>query len=118
MQLAPRYTERPLITLDGDPSAIGTSTIAQRRRLVGIATGLSDDELAAPSRCDGWSVADVLAHLDGTNRFWSMSIAGGLTGEPTRMLDGFDPVATPAAMVEGGRTRAGGPEQTEYGRES
>lgn len=106
MQLAPLYLDRPLIVLDGDPSAIAAPTIAQRQRLVETVTGLSDDELWRPSRCDEWSGVDVIAHLDGTNRFWSMSIAAARAGEPGRVLDGFDPVATPAAMVEAGRGRS------------
>jgi hypothetical protein len=42
----------------------------------------------------------VVAHLIGTNHFWAASIASGLSGEPTRILASFDPVATPARMVE------------------
>ena len=106
MQLAPLYLDRPLIVLDGDPGAIASPTITQRQRLADTVSGLSDDELRRPSRCDGWSGVDVLAHLDGTNRFWSMSIASATAGQPGRVLDGFDPVATPAAMVDAGRDRS------------
>lgn len=106
MQLAPLYLDRPLIVLDGDPSAIAGPTITQRQRLVDTVAGLSDDQLRRPSRCDEWSGVDVIAHLDGTNRFWSMSIASATAGAPSRVLDGFDPVATPAAMVEAGRGRS------------
>lgn len=105
VQLAPLYLDRPLIVLDGDPSAIATPTIVQRRRLSATVAALPHDELLRPSRCDAWSGVDVLAHLDGTNRFWSMSIAAAVAGDPGRVLDGFDPVATPAAMVEAGRGR-------------
>ena len=46
----------------------------------------------------------VLDDPVGVNRFWAMSIAAGRDGEPTRVLAAFDPVATPAAMVEGVRS--------------
>ena len=47
--------------------------------------------------------ADVVEHLAGVNRFWSLSIRAGLGGEPTRLLASFDPVRVPAAMVEAAR---------------
>jgi hypothetical protein len=33
------------------------------------------------------------------NRWWHLAISTGVSGAPTRYLDGFDPKATPAAMV-------------------
>ena len=67
---------------------------------------LTDAEWAAPSRCDGWSVQDVVAHLAGVNGFWALSITKGREGEPTRYLTRFDPVDTPAQMVEAARVPA------------
>src|SRR3984957_21246879 len=32
-------------------------------RLHGLASGLDDDQLASPSYCDDWSIAQVLSHL-------------------------------------------------------
>lgn len=61
---------------------------------------LTDEQWRSPSRCDGWSVQDVVAHLIGTNTFWAASIEAGVMGSPTRYLASFDPVATPAQMVE------------------
>lgn len=49
---------------------------------------------------------DVVAHLVVVDQFWNMSIASGLGGAPTRVLDGFDPKNTPAAMVAAGRGAA------------
>ena len=100
MQLTPRYGERTLITFDlpvGDPSV---PTLRQRRRLAELLAGLDERQWSAASRCEGWAVRDVVAHLVGTNRFWTYSITSGLAGEPTRVLTSFDPVATPKAMVE------------------
>src|SRR5262249_40851911 len=67
---------------------------------------LDDEQWAAPSRCAGWSVQDVIAHLVGTNQFWAFSINAGLAGEPTQVLAGFDPAATPAQMVDAMRAQS------------
>lgn len=43
---------------------------------------------------------DVVAHITSTDRFWAASVNGGVAGTPTRFLAGFDPKATPAALVD------------------
>jgi uncharacterized protein (TIGR03083 family) len=106
VQLTPRYdSASPPVRIDldlnrglglGDPSV---TTVRQRRRLVELLATLTPEQWATPSRCEGWTVHDVVAHLESTNRFWTASMAAGLRGEPTRFLATFDPVATPAAMV-------------------
>lgn len=65
---------------------------------------LSADDWQAPSRCEGWTVQDVISHIIGVNAFWETSVRAGLSGNPTRYLVGFDPAATPAAMVGAMRT--------------
>ena len=99
MQLDPHYGADPVIVLDGDPLAIVAPTIRQRRRLAATVAEFSDAQWAHPSRCEGWSSRDVIVHLDSTNFFWTLSIAAGLRGEPTRFLATFDPVASPATSV-------------------
>ncbi len=99
MQLTPRYGADPLIVLDGDPAAIAAPANAQRRRLVDVLAGLDDDQWQHPTRCEGWSVRDVVVHLDTTNAFWGFSLSQGLRGEPSQLLAAFDPVASPAQMV-------------------
>jgi uncharacterized protein (TIGR03083 family) len=61
---------------------------------------LTDEQWRSPSRCEGWSAQDVVAHLIGTNTYWTMSIVAGLAGSPTRVLAAFDPAKTPASMVK------------------
>ena len=90
---APLSVEVPL----GDPSI---PLLRQRRRLGDVLGGLDAEQWAFPSRCSGWSVHDVAAHLVGVNRFWSLSVRSALAGTPTRYLAAFDPVTTPQAMVE------------------
>ena len=99
-------TADPLIRLDGPPSSILEPTVRQRQRLVAALAGLTDDQWAHPSRCEGWSNRDVIVHLDSTNSFWAFSIASGLKGEPTRFLATFDPVASPAELVAGAQDLA------------
>jgi uncharacterized protein (TIGR03083 family) len=99
MQLTPRYGPDPLIVLDGDLTAIAGPVLAQRRRLVAELEALDDVQWAAPSRCEGWSVQDVIVHLESTNAFWGYSIGCGLAGDPSKLLAEFDPVASPAQMV-------------------
>ena len=62
---------------------------------------LTDEQWATGSRCEKWTVRDVIVHLGITNQFWTASVAAGVAGEPTRMLEGFDPVATPLALGAG-----------------
>ncbi len=100
MQITPLYDEPDFLRFEGvldDPSV---PLLRQRRRLASLVAELDDAQWAAPSRCDGWSVQDVIAHLVGVNRFWAISIAAARRGEPTRFLATLDPVATPAAMVD------------------
>jgi uncharacterized protein (TIGR03083 family) len=104
MQIAPVY-DRVLLTLDGGP-AIVPATVRQRRRLLDVLGSLTNDQWAAPSRCEGWSVRDVAAHLAGVDSYWLASVAAGLAGEPTTFLRGFDPKATPAAMVGAGGAKS------------
>ena len=103
MQISPRYDGPPVLDVEfaGDPAG---PLVRQRRRLAEALRLLTDDQWAAPSRCEGWTVQDVVSHLIGTDGFWTLSFAAGLKGEPTRYLVGFDPVATPAQMVGGMRS--------------
>ncbi len=100
MLLTPRYGPTPIIVLDGDPAAVAEPAIRQRRRFLTMIEQLTDDEWLHPSRCEGWSARDVAVHLASTNAFWELSIRSGIDGVPTEMLAAFDPVATPAGMVE------------------
>jgi uncharacterized protein (TIGR03083 family) len=104
MQLNPVYGDDAVMRIDGlidDPTG---PMVRQRARLAGELALLDDEQWSTESRCAGWSVQDVVAHLVTTNRFWAASIAAGRDGSPTRMLQAFDPVTTPALLVESTRT--------------
>jgi uncharacterized protein (TIGR03083 family) len=100
MKLSPRYDGPAVLAIDGNADDQAVVVRRQRRRLEALLTDLADDEWRAPSRCDGWSVQDVVAHLVGVNAFWEASVSAGLAGTPTRVLAAFDPAAHPPMMVE------------------
>ena len=99
MRLTPRYEGPPALVFEPavDPSE---PLFRQRRRLAATLATFDADQWAAPSRCAGWANRDVISHLVTTNSFWAASITAGRAGEPTRFLPGFDPVVTPAQLVE------------------
>ncbi|MEL7206903.1 MAG: maleylpyruvate isomerase N-terminal domain-containing protein [Actinomycetota bacterium] len=105
MQLNPRYGPDPIITLDGEPSAIAEPLVRQRQRLADALEAFTDAEWSHPSRCDGWSARDVIVHLESTNLFWTASIAAGVKGTRTEFLAEFDPVASPAELVDAAAAR-------------
>ena len=106
MQLSPRYDGPPVLALDGPPDAAHEPTVRQRRRLESVLGGLSPEDWARPSRCEGWTVQDVISHLATVNGFWAVSVRAGVNGEPTRYLAAFDPVATPEMLVDATRAQS------------
>jgi uncharacterized protein (TIGR03083 family) len=101
MLLTPRYDGPPVLRFESPVVDLSVPLLRQRRRLGEILGGLDEAQWAAPSRCDAWSVRDVIAHLVGTNQFWAIAAGAALAGAPTRYLAAFDPVATPVSMVDG-----------------
>ncbi|HEY4610047.1 MAG TPA: maleylpyruvate isomerase family mycothiol-dependent enzyme, partial [Ilumatobacteraceae bacterium] len=55
----------------------------QRRRLQAMLATLDDEQWMVQSRCDAWTVRDVVAHLVGVNAFWHASVKAGVAGNPT-----------------------------------
>jgi uncharacterized protein (TIGR03083 family) len=97
--LSPRYDTPPIVSPSGEPADQLVPAIRQRRRFEALLGDLSEEQWKTASRCGGWTVHDVAAHLVGVNAFWSASLAAGLAGRPTRVLGAFDPVTTPELMV-------------------
>ena len=106
VRITPRYDGPPVLRFEMPAADPSVPVLRQRRRLGAVISGLSDDQWSTPSRCEGWSVQDVVAHLIGTDQFWAASISAGLAGAPTRYLASFDPVVTPPQMVDGLRSMA------------
>ena len=82
MQISPRYDGEPLLQMSGLVDEPAVPVIRQRARMAALLDGLDDEQWAAPTRCEGWSVQDVVAHLITTNQFWSLSVARGLGRRP------------------------------------
>jgi uncharacterized protein (TIGR03083 family) len=99
MLVSPRYEGPPIISIAGRSDDQLAPLVRQRRRLAAMLADLREDDWRSASRCDGWTVQDVVAHLVGVNVFWRASVLAGLSGTPTRVLGGFDPATTPALMV-------------------
>lgn len=99
MQLAPRYDGPAVLAIDDDPPAQLLPVTRQRERFAALLGTLTEEQWNAPSRCDGWSTRDVIAHLVTVNGFWHASVQAGIAGAPTRFLAGFDPAATPPLLV-------------------
>ena len=53
-----------------DRSEVWTAIDDQRRALVDLLEGLSEEEWGRPSLCDGWTVRQVAAHLALQNTTW------------------------------------------------
>ena len=49
------------------------------RMLQSVVAGVAADDLARPTPCAGWSVADLLAHLGGHERGWAVAFTGART---------------------------------------
>lgn len=73
----------------GDPVS---ALVAQQLQLIDLVGGRDEDELLMSSRCEGWSVADVLLHMAQSNEMAVASVRGQLGGLPTeRTLPVPDP---------------------------
>jgi uncharacterized protein (TIGR03083 family) len=103
MKLTPRYDGPPILSFDGRADDQLAPVTRQRRRMEVLLGSLSDDEWQSPTRCEGWTIQDVISHLVTVNSFWETSVTAGLAGEPTRYLATFDPAAHPPLMVDGMR---------------
>ncbi len=100
VKLSPRYDPPAIISIDGPLDDQLAPVVRQRRRMAKMLGDFGDAEWKAPTRCEGWTVQDVVAHLITVNGFWQMSTMAGLAGTPTRVLENFDPAATPPLFVE------------------
>jgi uncharacterized protein (TIGR03084 family) len=70
---------------------------AQQDELTAIVAGLGASDLQRPSRCDGWTVADVLLHLAQTDEMAVASVEGRLDEWIAQVVAGMPPAAPGAA---------------------
>jgi uncharacterized protein (TIGR03083 family) len=100
MRLRPRYDGPPVIDVEVAPDDRFAPIARQHRRFGTLLASLDPGDWLRPTRCAGWAVRDVVAHLVSVNQFWTMSVIAGVGGVPTRILGGFDPAATPDLLVQ------------------
>ncbi len=60
---------------------------AQQRELIDVVAGRDEQDLSRPSRCEGWSAADVLLHLAQTNEMAVASVEDRLGEYVTSVTD-------------------------------
>ncbi|MCO1659871.1 maleylpyruvate isomerase N-terminal domain-containing protein [Pseudonocardia humida] len=75
MLLTPRYDGTPVPRAEGpivDPAA---SLLRRRRRLADILARFDAEQCASPTRCERWTVHDVIMHPVRVNDAWTASIA-------------------------------------------
>ncbi len=91
--------QAPRVRFLFDPAATLAAVAGQRRRFAAAVGLLGDDELSAPSRCAGWTVADVLRHGVWADEALRRTWAGDRSLE-----EGIDPRRTPDEFVRAERT--------------
>jgi uncharacterized protein (TIGR03083 family) len=81
-----------------DPRITLRALAGQRKRFAATAATFTDEELASPSRCDGWTVADVLRHL-----VWVDTTMRQIWSGDESAVTAFDPRTTPNVWVQADR---------------
>jgi uncharacterized protein (TIGR03083 family) len=61
--------------------------VDERRSMADLLDGLSDEQLARPSLCEGWTVHDVAAHLTTFLRFGQAKLYLGIGGRAAAFND-------------------------------
>jgi len=78
-----------------DPALTLALLAGQRRRFAAAVAQLGPDELSSPSRCEVWSVADVLRHV-----IWADDALRSIWAGDRSLAEGFDPRRTPHEFVQ------------------
>lgn len=98
MAQAPEIPQADHIKVDLDPADALAAYARHRRRFADEVRSLSDADLAAPSRCAKWTVADVLRHGCDVDSWMQAIWSGG-----PLPFTSFDPRTTPHDSVVEGR---------------
>ena len=91
-----------MTTLVQDIAAVRPAT----ENLLATASRLSDEDLGAPSLCEGWTRGHVLAHLSRNADAISRLVGWAVTGERVEMYPGGQ--AARDAEIEAGALRGAG----------
>jgi uncharacterized protein (TIGR03084 family) len=74
--------------------AVVTALAEQHAELAALLEGLDDDDWRRPSRCEGWTVADVVLHLAQTDEMALASVAGRYGAVLAEMTAGLAPAGS------------------------
>ena len=99
VRLTPTYGGAAPIAFDGPSDDQAEPVARQRHRFRAMLATFDDAQWQAPTRCDGWAVCDVVAHLVTVDGFWEASVRAGLAGSPSEVLANFDPAAHPPLLI-------------------
>ena len=92
----------PTISVTTDPSfaaALGPWR-HHRDRFATALHALAPSDWTRPTRCDAWSVREVVGHLTAVDQFWAFTLGNARDGgPPTRLLEGFDPSSSTNDLV-------------------
>lgn len=81
------------------PEQVIAAWRSHRQRLRDWLGALDDAAWSGPTRCSAWDVADLARHLVSGSQFLGYTLHQASKGEATRLLEGFDPQATPGAAA-------------------
>jgi uncharacterized protein (TIGR03084 family) len=100
-----RFGPQPRLARSG-PTLLGVDDVvaamaAQQAELSGLLERLADLDWHAPTRCDGWDVADVVLHLVQTNELAIGSATGSFAAAIAALTSGVGP----ASSVDEGAAR-------------
>ncbi|HZQ85309.1 MAG TPA: maleylpyruvate isomerase N-terminal domain-containing protein [Acidimicrobiales bacterium] len=109
MARAPEVPQAEHIRVDVDPAAAIAGYAGHRLRFADEVTSLTDADLAAPSRCSKWTVADVLRHGCDVDAWMQAIWSGG-----PLPFTSFDPRTTPHDSVVEGRELPDGEVRDRY----
>lgn len=88
------------VTIDPALAPDLTPWRTHRARFESTLRAFTNDDWLAPTRCDAWSVREVIGHLVVVDGFWAMTFANGRDGQdPTTFLRGFDPSSSTDDLV-------------------
>ena len=82
-----------------DPLSVAPTWFAHRDRLTGWLADLPDDAWGGPTRCDGWTVSELVRHLASVSQFEGFTLHQAAKGDATRLLEGMDTQETPGAAA-------------------
>ena len=81
---------------------IVTALADQQAQLSSILVGLDDGDWSRASRCEGWTVADVVLHVAQTNELAIASLQQRFAAVADELAGGLGSTATPTATVDDG----------------